>query len=94
MRKIEMCNRWRGRARASCLGTVRSVTLICAFTECQCVGCRCAILSLAVARPCPETRRGVDEAAVEKTKPVSCETCLSETTLSEKDSPDVEGGLD
>jgi hypothetical protein len=45
--------------------------------------------SLAVARPCPETRRRVDEAAVEETMPVSCETSLSETILSEKDLPGV-----
>jgi hypothetical protein len=45
----------------------------------ECVDCStCAILkrvsSLAVVRPCLETRRGVDEAAVEETMPVSCET--------------------
>jgi hypothetical protein len=48
--------------------------------------------SLAMVRPCPETRRGVDEAAVEETMPDSCETSLSETILPEKDSPGVREG--
>jgi hypothetical protein len=47
---------------------------------------------LAVVRPCPETRRGIDEAAVEETMPVSCETDFSETILPEKDSLVVREG--
>jgi hypothetical protein len=39
-----------------------------------------------------ETRRGVGEAAVEETMPVSCETSLSETILPEKDLPSVREG--
>jgi hypothetical protein len=44
-------------------------------------------------RPCSETRRGVDGAAVEETMPVSCETSLSEIILPEKDSPGVREGV-
>jgi hypothetical protein len=51
--------------------------------------------SLAMVRPCPETRRGVDEAAVtveEIRIPVLNETSSSETFLPEKDSAGVREG--
>jgi hypothetical protein len=49
--------------------------------------------SLAMVRPCPETRRGVDEAAAEETSmPVLNETSSGETVLPEKDSSGVREG--
>ena len=50
------------------------------------------MLFLTVFKLCPETR-GVDEAAVEETTSVSCETSFSETILpTNKDSPSVRKG--